>query len=228
MPLDITPLTNIGKGLGKALIYGLLGTGILGGISYLVLLYLRRKKYEYLIRIWKREYDKNDNLIQTGSDVGGIFIDKKTNNRLFKIKNHKVSMSADNIPFFYGVNNQKVVNILQKGLKEFVFLDKPISTYNSPEVFAHAIQDKDIAFAVNEIERAKLFEKKTMLQQLIPFIGMAFVFVTVVVAFYFIFVKAGFNSNLLMQVIETNHQISENLVRISQLQSGTVIVQGGG
>ena len=230
MVLDTTAIKAVGAGVFKSIAYGVFISLFIGLIVFVIYFFLQKKRYEYVVRVWKKESDNdnNENLMQIGTDKAGVILDKKTNNRLLKFKNLKYDMSCDSIPYFYGVGNVKVINILQKGLKEYVFLEKPCLLSNSPEKIGHGVQDKDIAFAINEIERAKMFEKKSTLEKLLPFIGMAFVFLTVVVALYFLFVKAGFNADMLKQLVAANTDISQNLLQIEQIKSGTVVVPGGG
>lgn len=201
---------------------------IVGGLCFGVLCYIgavwynKKKRYVWSVNIYSIGKDGRPKLKEY--DVAAILMDKKTQNRLFMLKNNAVALSPDNIPYTEGPKESKIVNILQLGLKQFRYLDRPVLQQNSPLVLAYGVGDEDVAWAINSIDHAKMYEKKNLLDKLIPFLGMAFVFITVVVALYFLFVKAGFNADLLRQLAQTSMDISKNLAAAS---SGTTVVSSG-
>ena len=87
MVLDTTAVKNIGTGVWKSVVYGLLISLIISAVVYVFFLMMQRKRYEYVVRVWKKESETSDSVVQVAVDKGGIFLDKKTNNRLFRIKN---------------------------------------------------------------------------------------------------------------------------------------------
>lgn len=184
--------------------------------------YNKKKKYVWSVNIYVIGEDGRPRLKEY--DVAAILMDKKTQNRMFMLKENKVALSPDNIPYVEGPKDAKIVSILQLGLKQFRYLQRPVLQQNSPITLAYGVGDEDVAWAINSIDHAKMYEKKNLMDKLLPFLGMAFVFVTVVVALYFLFVKAGFNADLLKQLAQTSFDISKNLAEAS---SGTTVVQSG-
>jgi hypothetical protein len=193
------------------------GTGALYGCIWY---FVNRKRYNFHVVLREMGIDGKPRI--TGYDRGGIFMDAKTQYRLFKLKKNKVGLSPDNIPYEEEPKG-KVVNVLRLGLKQFRFLERPSITQNSPITLGYGIGDTDVAWGINSIELAKQYEKTSTLQKLLPFIGMAFVFLLVVVAMYYMFVKAGFNADLLKSLAASSEKISTNMASAA---SGTTVVGG--
>lgn len=204
--------------VGKIVMYILGGTAIIGGVLW----YLNKKKYDTLVRVYE-ENPKGSGILEECEQVqGGIFLDRKTKFRLFKLKKLRVGLSPDKIPYINSTRFKKVVNVLRLGLKSYRFLDKPVMATNSPICVNYGVQDEDVAWALNEVEKGDAYLKLTIWDKAKPFIGMAFVFLTVIVALYFVIVKAGFNAELLTRLADTSQAISENLARANL---GTVVVE---
>lgn len=183
--------------------------------------FIRARKFEYIVRVKKEEPIGSGNIFEIGVDKGGIFMDKKTKNRIFVLKKFKVGMMPDNIPYYINSKGKKIVEVLQLGLKSFRYLDKPKIVANSQTALYYNVQDQDLAFAINTIENVKQYKKQTWLQQLAPFIGMAFVFLLIVVSLYFIFK----NISVLKDVAESFNQAAQTF---RETQLGAVAIQGGG
>lgn len=188
--------------------------GLYGVIWYFV----NRKRYNFKVVVRELGIDGKPRIV--GYDRGGLFMDNKTQYRLFKLKKNKVGLLPDNIPYEEEPKG-KVVNVLRLGLKQFRYLERPTLMQNSPIAMGYGIGDADVAWGINSIEYAKQYEKKSLLSQLAPFIGMAFVFLLVVVAMYYLFVKAGFNADLLRNLADSARIISGNMASAA---SGTTVV----
>lgn len=174
-----------------------------------------RFRYKYIIRIFSK--DANGQIIQLKDDKAGIFLDKKTQYRLFKLKRNKFALDPDNIPYILTVKGKMLVYLLQTGLKNYQYLTPQI--HSNPGLVFN-VEDEDVAWAINAWERYKNPYANTVWSQIAPFIGMAFVFITVVVALYFIFTKAGFNADLLRDLADAAIQLKQG-----GAVSGTTVVQ---
>src|SRR3990167_8082458 len=226
MVFDISNIGNtiggIAAGLWKWGTFFIVAVAI-GVLFYLIAVWWNRKKrYNWAVNVYEIGKDGRPRVREY--DRGAIIMDKKKQNRVFSLKKLKVGLSPDKIPFEDGPKGVKIVNVLQLGLKQFRYLDRPVLQLNSPITMSYGVGDEDVAWAINTIDHAKMYEKKSTLDKLIPFLGMAFVFVTVVVALYFLFVKAGFNGELLTHLADSATELSKNLAAAS---SGTTVVQSG-
>lgn|SRR3990167_10919313 len=222
MALDITSIKGIGVDIWKW------GTFFIVAVAIGVFLYLaavwwnRKKRFYWQVKVYEIGQDGRPRI--KDFDRGGIMMDKKTSNRLFTLKKFKVGMSPDKIPYEDGPKGIKIVNVLQLGLKQFRYLDRPVIQTNSPIALAYGVGDEDVAWGINTIDHARMYEKKSTLDKLIPFLGMAFVFITVVVALYFLFVKAGFNKEMILSLADSATKISQNLAAAN---SGTTVITSG-
>src|SRR3990167_10465142 len=222
MAFDTNMIQIYAQGTWKWFVF-IIGAVCVGAFFYIMAVwYNRKKKYIYLVNVHEIGVDGMPRLREY--DRAAILMDKKTQNRVFSLKRLKVGLSPDDIPFEDGPKGTKIVNVLQLGLKQFRYLDRPVLQLNSPITMSYGVGDEDVAWAINTIDHAKMYEKKSTLDKLIPFLGMAFVFVTVVVALYFLFVKAGFNGELLTHLADSATELSKNLAAAS---SGTTVVQSG-
>lgn len=206
----------IGAGIGQW-IYRIGLMLFLGGGLYLIAFYWnKRRRFSWTVRIFNK--DATGNIVQEPDDKGGIFLDKKTQYRLFMLKRSKFGLDPDEIPYILTTKGTKVVYLLQTGLKNFQFM-KPQVSGNPGIVFN--VQDEDVAWAINAWERYKNPYKNQFIEKIMPFIGMAFVFLTVVVALYYIIMKSGFNAELLRELAASSKAIAESLAKASL---GTVVV----
>ena len=106
---------------------------------------------------------------------------------------------------------------MQSGLKNFQFL-KPSVSGNPGIVFN--VQEEDVAWAVNAYERHKKAFQQNLLQQIMPIIGMAFVFMLIVVCLYFIFKNFG----TLSDTANAFNAAAETFTKAMQMQTlGTVV-----
>ena len=186
MALDTTQIAAMGMNIWKWVAYGIMFAVSMGAIYAAAYWYNRKKRYNYIVRVFNR--DATGNVVQQPDDKGGIFLDKKTNYRLFLLRKYKFGLDPDEIPYLITSRGQKIVYLLQSGLKNFQFL-KPSVSGNPGLVFN--VQDEDVAWAVNAYERHKKAFQQNLLQQIMPILGMAFVFMLIVVSLYFIFKNFG-------------------------------------
>lgn len=174
----------------------------------------KRKRYIYTVRVYEK--DSLGNVIEKPTDSGGIFLDKKTQYRLFLLKNNKCGLTPDNVPYLLSSTGRKVVYILQTGLKSFQYM-KPAVSDNPGITFG--VQDEDVAWAINAYARHKAAFQTSLLEKVLPFLGMAFVFMTVIVALYYIFD----NMSVLTEVAASFRDTADTLAKI---KLGTAVVGG--
>lgn len=185
----------------------------------------KKKRYCYEVRIKKEEPKDSGNLVEVGIDRGGIFLDKKTANRLFIIKGQKVGLSPDNLPEYQGAGKTRIVDVLQLSLKTFRFLGKPTMVAHSPLTTEYSVFDYDVAWATNEYDKLKAFEKKSMLDKLKDVLPMVFIFMLSVVLIYFFLNKFGVLTDLAHSMQGTADkllEVAKSLQPISQ-QSTTLV-----
>ena len=195
---------------------------LLGAITFAVTYWIfNRRRYDFKVIIREIGLDGKPRIV--GYDKGGVFLNKKTDYRLFLLRKARVGLAPDDIPYEEDIKGGRVVSVLRLGLKQFRYLQRPTLATNSPITMNYGVADTDVAWATNTIELAKQYEKKTILSQLLPFIGMAFVFLTVVVALYYLFVKAGFNADLIKYLADSANRLAQSL---ASANSGTTVVGG--
>ncbi len=210
---------------GADIVSGISGgifTGLLiGGLAAFLYYYFRIKKYNYVVRVYEK--DKEGNTIEKDTDKGGIFIDKTTQYRLFVLKKYKVGLTPDKVPYMLKIQGNKVfrvVNVLQTGLKNFQYLNKPSIALNPGITFD--VQDEDIAWALNAWEKFRLPSKHALLEKLIPHLAIAITGVFVIAIIYVMFKEGGFNADLIRQLADAATKISDNLAKASL---GTTVVE---
>jgi len=216
MSFDTANLLQMGKTLWGWIYWAILIGGF-GLLSYGIAFWFNKKKrYEWIVRIFNK--DATGQVIQQPDDKGGIFLDKKTQYRLFMLRKNKFALDPDDIPYILTSKGKKIVYLLQTGLKNFQYMKPEIS--NNPGLVFN-VQDEDVAWAINAWERYKNPYKNKFMEQIMPFLGMAFVFLIVVAALYFMIVKAGFNAELLTQLSESAKDIAASLAKASI--GGTIV-----
>lgn len=185
---------------------GLLTAGLVGLIMYGVMKWRRYNQYDCVI--WERD---GFGQLREKKDKAGIFVDVKTKNKRLFLKENKVGLSPDNIPYI-PKGNRKVIYLLQSGLKNFTFI-KP--TFNSPLTFS--VGEEDVNWAVNAYERQKVRFMSNMLLQYLPYISLAFV--SIIILFMVIYVVKEFS--VLKDVANALNEASRAL---AQANSGTTVI----
>lgn len=143
--------------------------------------YYREKRFkEYTVIVWFRDALGNTH---QSVDYGGVFLDKKTNNKRLFLKFANVGLSADEIPFIPGAQGKRYVYVYRKGLKNFFYL-KPQLDLAGVSI---NVGEEDVNWAVNSYERAKKLFAASTLMQYLPFILLAFVSIIILVMFIYFF-----------------------------------------
>ena len=214
MPINVEALTSIGWKILTWLGRILLGLGVIAlmyGLSWFI---RRERRYNHNVNVYNT--DAVGNIIQQRSDKGGIFIDRKTKYRLFLLKRNKFGLDPDKVPYIINYKGQRMVHLLQTGLKNYQYL-KPQFSPNPGLVFD--VQDEDVAWAMNAWERYHNPFKSMFLEHIIPFLGMAFVFLKVVIALWFIFKNFGTLGDVAIAM-------KEAAIAMKEAAIGTTVVAG--
>ncbi len=109
-----------------------------------------------------------------------------------------------------------MVYLLQTGLKNFQFM---IPVINNKSKIVFNVQDEDVAWAMNAWERYKNPYKNKFLEHIMPFIGMAFVFLLVIISLYYIFKHIGVLS-------EVANAFRDAATEFAKVQTGTEVIGG--
>lgn len=177
-----------------------------------VKVFLDWKKYNTICIIFKRQ---TGGVPIMSKDMGGVYVEKKTNNKRFFLKHNDVGLNPDDIPYIMNSKGQKIVFLLQTGLKNFRYLN-----INIPKTWEFMIEvgEEDLNWALNAYERHKHIFGKTLIDKLLPYIGMAIVTVFVLALFAMIMRDFG----VLRDVAEAFKQAAQ---AFAQAKSGQSIIQ---
>jgi hypothetical protein len=213
---DIMANVATGKTTGAILTVGVM---ILVGIMAIVLcigiiwLMMRWRKYNQF-RCVIYEYDGLNHLNEF-TDKAGIFVDKKTNNKRLFLKKSNVGLNADNIPYIRGAGNQKTIYMYKDGLKNFHFLKYDIKS----DKFEIDVGEEDVNWAVNAYERQKKMFSNSLLMQLMPYLALAVVSITILIIFIYFFKDFAVLRDMALA-------LKEAAVAIAQAKSGTTVITG--
>jgi len=193
---------------------------ILGGIALLiaVLIQSRRKYKQFVCVIFTGDGFNKPNIEY---DDAGIFVDNKTKNKRLFLKKNNVGLDPDDIPYIKG-EKKKYIFLARTGLKNFryirsfhkIFEKKKLGVLGGePEV-----GEEDVNWAINSYERAKTVFGTSMLEKLLPYLGL------ILMALFLVAMIAVVMQKLPI-VIDKMTQLAEHLEKISQAQSGTTIIK---
>lgn len=191
------------------MIVGILFGG--GLIAFGLFAYFQNKKYnQFDFVIWGR--DSFGQLVEE-KDKGGIFVDKKTNNKRLFLKKNNVGLDPDNIPYI-AVNGRKKVYLLKLGLKNFRYV-KPKPDFDG---LSFVVGEEDVNWAINSYERQKKVFGQNWLLQYLPFMALAFVSIIILIMFIYFFKQFPVLKDIALAMKEAAQQLAA-------AQGGTVILQ---
>lgn len=179
-------------------------------IAVVVFVAIKYKRYsEFKCVIWGA-----DGFGQTieKTDNAGIFVDRKTQNKRLFLKNNKVGLDPDNVPYIQS-GRSKVVYLLQVGLKNFRYIRPSVN----PDDFGFEVGEEDVNWAVNDYEKQKLRFSQSMLLQYLPFISLAFVSIVIMIVMVYLF-------NKFEVFVDVAQATKEAANAIAQANSGTVVL----
>lgn len=174
----------------------------------------KNKQYsEYTCVIFERD---GLGQVSTKTDKAGIFVDPKTKNKRLYLKEHKVGLSPDNIPFIWDDSGKKFVYLLRLGLMNFHYINMKVS---NPDVYL-SVGEEDVNWALDAFERANATFMQHKLMQLMPYIALAFTGIIICIIFIYFFKNFGVLRDL-------GVSLKEAAVALQQAKSGTLVLPGG-
>ena len=167
-------LLNIAIMLSIVLISALITFGVFKLIQY-------QKRYaEFTVVIWEK--DGFGQFRQT-FDKGGIFVDKKTNDKRLYLKKNRVGLDCNNIPYLPDHKGKKYIFLLKTGSKNFRYI-KPNATN---EVFNFTVGEEDVNWGLQAYAKQKAVFGQNNLLQYLPYIALVIVAVIIMVIFIYFF-----------------------------------------
>lgn len=188
------------------LFWGLIVLLVVGGIGYFVWYTIKRKRYnEYSVEILDK--DGMGNVYKT-FDRGGVFVEKKTGQRLFFIEKGHWGGNPNKIPYISSVGKKgrliKTVTLRRIGVNNYVFVDITLG-----ESLNVTIGEEDLNNQHNEaIKIRHTYNKESWLSKLAPYI-------TVVIGMVILMILM-LNLGNKFTIMET---ISQNLLEVSNTQT---------
>ena len=203
-----TTVVQIGMGLLFLVIIGMV-------ITIAVIFFLRSKKYDYQCIIFEKD---GFNQPIFSYDVGGVFIDNITRNKLFWMKRANVGLKPDNIPYIQDGKGKRFVFLKRLGLKNFTFISfREMFRTNVPIL----VGEEDINWGAVAYERQKAAFGNDMLTKLLPYFGIILLGVFAIGLVYLVF-----------QQMPTLAVVTKDLKEIATLLasrgSGTTVITTGG
>lgn len=206
-------LANAGAGLLHTAT--LIGIVLLVGILVILVVWqwLSRKKFDYRCFIVESVGGLN---VVVGEDKAGIFVDNKTGNKRFFLQKGNVGLTPDKVPWIPSVHGSKVVFLLKVGLKNYRFIDMKFATQGQ---FTITVGEEDVNWGINAYERAKKLFASTLLQQILPYIGVLIMGIVIVIMLVVIVNKFEVLKELAAQL----QKVAETIV---QARTGTTVLPG--
>lgn len=185
-----------------------IATLFIGGfIIGLLYLFLKRKRWDYKV-IWLDNSDGKTG----GTDKGGVFVDKKTNYKMFFLQKAGVGLNPDNIPWKL-IGNSKVVFLLKYGLKNFRFINMDVGRSITANV-----GEEDVNWAIIDYEKQKRIFMDSKLMQILPYAALVFVALVILIMIIFVLNKMEY-------LAEIARYGESSAQAIANAQSGTRIIQ---
>lgn len=183
--------------------------GSVGGFTYLALKW--RQYNQFVVRIFERNGFDEFELLK---DKAGIFVDSKTKNKRFFMRKMKVGLNPDNVPYIRE-EGSKVVYLLRTGLKNFHFIRmKP----HNPSVTL-SVGEEDVNWAMQDYDKAKKMFIRTKLLDYMPYIGLAFTGIIILIMFMYFFKEFGTLKDVAVAM-------SDAAKSMAQYKTGTAVIGG--
>jgi len=211
----------LGTGAGGATASGILNgvVMIVGAIIVFGVIFLASKWYMDNVKRYKQFncviFQRNGfGQLEQKRDQAGIFTDGRTKNKRLYLKNCKVGLDPDNVPYI-STRGTKVIYLLQTGLKNFRFINIDIKEPN----IDMTVGEEDVNWAINAYERQKALFQDSKWMQLLPFIAIAFVTIIILVIFIYFFKNFDVLKDVAIALKETASELAK-------ANADTVIVNG--
>ena len=185
----------------------------------------RQMKYDIPVEII--EIDKSGTVYK--KDKGGIFFDKTGKYRLLWLKKYKVGLSPDKIPFVRTIGQNPIwkfwmqprkVFLYQYGYKNFSYVTPGIS---NPGI-DFGVGDADVSWGLSAYESGKSLQLKAWYAQMMPYIGMIILAVTLMIITIYVFKSLPQIKDLIAATGKTAEQLGEAAAKMTS--SGAIIVGG--
>jgi hypothetical protein len=175
--------------------------------------YNNKKKWsEYVCIVWVRD---GFGQLRQLHDQAGIFMDKKTHNKLFFMRKANVGLTPDNIPYLQGPDGKKYVYILRNGLKNFYFI-RPDVDFSTVKV---SVTEEDVNWAVNSWLKAKeTFTFDDFLKYL-PYISLAIVSIIILIMIIYVLKNFEVLKDVALSLEETARVIAEAKQNVTVIPS---------
>ena len=182
MAFDFQSIT--GSALNIGVIIGTIILALIFVTVVVILMHHWRKYNEFKIVIWEKDGFGQWN---EKYDVGGIFVDKKTNNKRLFLKKTRIGLTADTVPYLPSKRSLfspgKTVHVIKTGLKNFHYIrinpNDPTNTLT--------VGEEDVNWAINAYERQKKLFQQSMWMQLMPYFALIFVAIIITIIFIYFF-----------------------------------------
>ncbi len=207
----LSSFTGVGQSVLMYVVLFIVFIFFVGIASFIAYSYAKSKRFKQYKCIIFEEDGFGQN--QISYDEGGVFIDKKTNNKRFFLKKNSSGLTPDNIPYVMNQKGEKFVFLFRTGLKNFRYINFKLDAKS----FGIEVGEEDVNWAVNAYERMKRTFQQSLLMQLLPFIAIAFTVVVILIIFIFFFKQFP----ILKDVAESFKQAAQALAAAN---SGTKIV----
>ena len=167
-------LLNIALILAIILIGGAVSFGVFKLIEY------QRKYNQFIVAIWEK--DGFGQFRQT-FDKGGIFVDKKTNDKRLYLKKNKVGLDCNTVPYVPTSNGKKIIYLLKTGSKNFKYIKPNVHD----EIFTFTVGEEDVNWGLQAYAKQKVVFGQNTLLQYLPYIALVIVAIIIMVIFIYFF-----------------------------------------
>ena len=176
------------------------------------------KRWKYKVVIFEK--DGLGNAFKT-SDVAGIFVDWRTNNKRLFLKKANVGLNADNVPFIPDEKGKKCIYLARTGLKNFRFLSMNMLGEND---FKIVVGEEDTNWAINAYQRSKSEINNNRWKEYLPWIGLVFVGIIFLVLMIYMIQKFGVFTEVSQNLVQVSQNVKEMAQALNAAKSGTTIV----
>lgn len=192
---------------------------VVGGIVIFGIVFLIGKWYMDNIHRYKQFnciiFQRNGfGQLEQKKDQAGIFTDGRTKNKRLFLKNSKVGLDPDNVPYI-STKGSKTIYLLQTGLKNFRFINIDIKE----PLIDMTVGEEDVNWAINAYERQKALFQDSKWMQLLPFIAIAFVSIIILTIFIYFFKNFDVLQDVALALERTAQEIAK-------ANADTIIVDG--
>jgi hypothetical protein len=207
---DILPtLSGLGGSAFTLLVLIVTGLVLVVIVVAILLAILNARKYnQFKIIVFQK--DGAGNTVPM-TDKGGVFVDGKTGNKRLFLRDAKVGLSPDNIPFLV-VGKEKWVFVLRTGLKNYRYIYIEFEN----ELFHFKVGEEDVNWALNVYEAQKKRFATGWLAQYMPFIIIGFTSIIMLIMFIWLFNKLG----MILEIAQAMQKVAESLAQAT----GTTII----